>query len=30
MRESLADETAYLRRQTLKSQAALERAALLA
>lgn len=30
MRESLADETAYLRRQTLKNQAALERAALLA
>ena len=30
MRESLADETAFLRRQALKSQAALERAALLA
>lgn len=30
MRDSLADETAYLRRQFLKNQAALERAALLA
>jgi hypothetical protein len=30
MRESLADEASYLRRQALKSQAALERAALLA